>query len=208
MSDPWGEEARNPGLNTSSSAALFSEAVRDSERRGTTKKEDLFNEMRAVSPAALDAAAAEAARHLDDSAGQMQFRPCTPVYGTFDQPRAIIHSRAGGRPIMTPPGRTASKSLGIGVDVQKLANMNENFLNQYIDASLKVLAQHEKEQQHKWEAQVAGHPERPPSRSDEVDFSKLPIDAQIKHKFVEHTPYVVLVVLSSTSRVRLAPPPR
>ena len=42
---------------------------------------------------------------------------------------------------MTPPARTSSDEggvAGIGININELANMKQSFLNQYVEASLKV----------------------------------------------------------------------
>ena len=63
----------------------------------------------------------------------------TDRYHTFDHAHAILHARAQGGKISTSRVKRG-QAIGIGVDVHELATMTQNFLNQYIEASLKASA--------------------------------------------------------------------
>ena len=210
-SDPDGEDALggifrrshrvdNPNMKVMlSSAELYAEANQAAE--DAELKSQLFEEMKCVSPAYLDTLGQtlREEHELDSDADSedlfeqlaaIEFRPATPVYHTFDHAHAILHKRAHHGRVTTPPGRTSSAEAGgvagIGINVNELANMKQSFLNQYVEASLKVLEAHDKAEERKYQEAMTSHPAalKPDKKGKRAlgpaGFSLLTIDEQAR----------------------------
>lgn len=85
---------------------------------------------------------------------KLKKRPTTPVFDdNFERARAILRKRFQDRPHLRPPG-SQPKAKGIGLDMSKIGHMSVSYLNQYVEASINVLREHQKNEQLRMQASV------------------------------------------------------